>query len=146
MVVAVLVVAAGAVIGPAPADAETMDGTSLSPEAAASWDCSAGWYDPDDKWVAKCHRGSGGSDESFGAYFEPYGEHLWVYDCFPNGRHTYAYLDLLDTPSVDYTRHHGGCHARDFNLSITDGTRFSLKVCSSTSSGAKCTPTLYGTA
>jgi hypothetical protein len=143
MVVAVLVVAVGA-FGSVPANAETPNGTAPSAGAAASWDCSAGWYSPNDMYVAKCQRGS----DQFAAHFYPRGEHLAVIDCFPNGRHTYAYLDLLDTPHVDYTRHSGGCQGNSdsFNLSITDGTRFSLKVCSSTSSAAKCSPTLYGTA
>lgn len=140
LAMAVLVIAGGLFVGPAPANAGTVVAKSAA-DARASWSC---WADRLDDGTLQA--GCATSGDGFGAQFFPYGEHLWVGDCFPNDHHTYAYLDVLDTPNVDYTRHHGRCADRDFNLSITDGTRVSLKVCSSQTSGAKCSPTVYGRA
>jgi hypothetical protein len=142
MMLAVLVVAAGVLIGPAPANAEKMNGTTSSAEAAASWDCGGYWDSNQEFWVVECNRGSDG----FEVYFDPHGEHLYVSDGFPNGHHTYAYLDIENTPELDYTRHHGRFHARDFNLSIAEGTRVSLRACSSNRSTAKCTPAIHARA
>jgi hypothetical protein len=140
MVAAVLVIAAGVFIGPAPANAEGEE-TTRSVDSRASWDCWAYEYgDGRGLLTAGCSR----SGETFKARFDPYGEHLWVDDCFPNDHHTYAYLT---TPDGIYTRHHGRCdNARDFNLRIPEGDQVGLTVCSSQLSGRKCSPTVYGEA
>lgn len=132
-VVALLVVGAGVFVGPVPAGAQP-GGTGA--DARATWSCWANdnvdWDGlPELDYQAGCKRTSGSG--SFGAVFYSYGEHLAVGDSFPNDHHTYAYLDILDTPYVDYTRHTGSNDS--FNLSISEGTRISLKVCSSQTSG-----------
>jgi len=148
LVVALLVVGAGAFIGAVPANAEGLSATAPSASALASWNCWANdnvdWDGrPDLDYQAGCERATNTS-RRFGAVFYSYGEGLHVYDRFGNDHHTYAYLDILDTPNVDYTRHTGS--SDDFDFSITEGTRISLKVCSSQTSGAKCSPTVYGRA
>jgi hypothetical protein len=144
MVVALLVVAASAFIGPMPANAETASETPLSADAQASWACDTYDHGSGDRveYNAYCTRGQ----DHFRAVFHAHGEHLKILDSFPNDHHTYAYLDILDTPYVDYTRHSGSGSWVDFNLSISDGTRISLKVCSSQTSGARCSPAIYGRA
>jgi hypothetical protein len=145
MMVAALAVVAGVFVGPVPgANAEGIEGTT-SADARRDWGCWAA--DGDNDYVTVGCYDLGNSSTQFSADFREYGEHLDVYDCFNNNRRTVAYLDILDTPNVDYTRTNNRCNSSpDFNFSISDGTRISLMVCSSTASGSQCSPRAYTTA
>jgi hypothetical protein len=139
---AVLVVAISAFLAPAPANAEV----ATSGRASRNWTCYNGWVPAGEYYRAECNSGGGQGDGQFYGRFDPHGEHLYVSDCFPNDHRTVVYLDILDTPYVDYTRTWNRCRSHDFNLSISEGTPISLMACSSRTSGAKCSPRTYGEA
>ncbi|MFC7307977.1 hypothetical protein ACFQVC_27580 [Streptomyces monticola] len=128
---------AAAVLVVAGATAATLTGPAAQAEtgsAAASWKCTGGWdkATPAARWRyhASCTR----SGEGFSAYFQPYDEILWVYDNFPNNRKTVAHLSVQGNGNASFrTGKHDESYAENLNVSI--------RVCSSSSSAAKCSDT-----
>jgi len=128
---AVLFAAGGITAATGAASASAVRDTA--PAAAASWSCggSAGPLETQ----AECYK----SDSAYvAADFQGKGEHFYVIDHYSNGYSTIAYLKVEGSGTAKFSS--GGKKSKDFNLSFSENKKVWVKVCTSDTARARCTP------
>ncbi|MEV0644959.1 hypothetical protein AB0I28_06810 [Phytomonospora sp. NPDC050363] len=136
---AVAAAAAAVIVGFAsPAAAKPTPGNSTD-----AWVCgSSRGGSGETAWVAGTCATKSGSG-SVKAVWYPWDERMFVYDDYPNGYHTYAYLTVA-THSADLPLH-TALSPEIFDLDYAEGLSVNFWVCSSAQDNAACTPRIYTT-
>lgn len=131
--------------GPLAASAEPNDAPDAGDVGALAWNCTNGSAPSEDDsggrdvW-GRCENSNG---EWFGATFYAYGEIVWVCDYFPNGYRTHARLNVSGYPER-VLESQGTSNCTKHNLSYPEGLSVMIVVCSSYTSGAKCSQGVGG--